>query len=121
MKPPRTELVLSRCPDCRIGLFIVRSLAYTLRTPPVISLPIVTPPCPAAKEEFWMTMFWLGTFTRRPSVLRPDLIATQSSPTLKVIASISTPSQHSGSQPSVLGPVDCTVTPSMVTCVQRVG
>jgi hypothetical protein len=34
-----------------------RSRAYTFFTPPVISLPIVMPPWPFAKLQFWITTF----------------------------------------------------------------
>src|ERR1700729_2084381 len=119
--PPRSVLVLIRCPACRLALFMVRSRAYTFFTPPVISLPMVMPPCPLAKLLFWMTTFWLGTLTRRPSASRPDLIAMQSSPVLKVTLSMTTPSQDSGSQPSVFGPEDEIDRPRTVTFRHRFG
>ena len=67
------------------------------------------------------TMFSLGRAQRRPSTLRPDLIAIQSSPVLKVQSSISTFLQDSGSQPSPLGPLLSTVTPRTVRSSQRSG
>ena len=54
----------------------------------------------------------------RPSRLRPLLIAMQSSPVLKKQSSISTRSQHSGSQPSPLGPSLIIFTRRTVTSVE---
>ena len=49
-------------------------------------------------------MFFDGILRSRPSRLRPLLMAIQSSPVSKKQSSMSTRSQHSGSQPSPLGP-----------------
>jgi hypothetical protein len=51
-----------------------------------------------------MITFSVGLFSRRPSALRPDLMAMQSSPVSKTQSSISTSRQDSGSHPSLLGP-----------------
>ena len=66
-------------------------------------------------------MFSLGTLSRRPSALRPDLIAMQSSPVSNVQRSISTSRHDSGSQPSLFGPWLSIVTPRTVTFVQSTG
>src|SRR5581483_12233471 len=82
---------------------------------------MVTPPCPFFMWQPWITMFCDGTFTRRPSSLRPDLIAMQSSPVLKKQLSISTSEQDSGSHPSVFGPEASILRLRTVTLVQRHG
>ena len=68
-------------------------------------------------------MFSDRTVTRRPSALRPALIAMQSSPVSKKQLLISTSRQDSGSQPSVFGPSPDTWTcrSFTVTLVQRTG
>ena len=81
-----------------------QSCAKTFQHPPEISLPIVTPPWPSRISQLRTMMFSLGTFTRRPSALRPDLIAMQSSPVSNAQRSISTSRHDSGSQPSLFGP-----------------
>jgi hypothetical protein len=48
-------------------------------------------------------MFRLGTSTRRPSALRPALMAMQSSPVSKVLPVMTTSVHDSGSQPSLSG------------------
>ena len=58
--------------------------------PPETSLPIETPPWPSFIWQSRMMMFSLGTLMRRPSALRPDLIAMQSSPVLNTQLLIST-------------------------------
>ena len=58
---------------------------------------------------------------RRPSALRPDLSAMQSSPVSNRQSSINTPRHESGSQPSLFGPADRTVTRRTVTLVLSVG
>ena len=95
--------------------------AYTWRTPPEISLPIVTPPWPSRISQSRTMMFSLGTLMRRPSALRPDLIAMQSSPVSKRQRSISTSRHDSGSQPSLFGPWLSIVTSRTVTFVQSTG
>jgi hypothetical protein len=68
-----------------------------------------------------MTIFSEGTSSRRPSLLRPDLIAMQSSPVSNTHPSMSTSREDSRSQPSLLGPWEETVTPRTVTFTQSVG
>src|SRR6266849_2339243 len=69
-----------------------------------------------------MTMFWLGVLSRRPSALRPDLIAMVSSRAVKEQFLITTWSQDSGSQLSVFPREhSLVVTPSTITFVQSVG
>src|SRR5215472_1866020 len=96
--------------------------AYTLRIPPVISLPQVMPPHGPWNLQPNTTMFWEGILTRRPSSSRPDLMAMQSSYASSVQFLITTWSQDSGSHPSVcewlVPPV---VTPSIVTLRHSVG
>src|SRR5579863_9149694 len=104
MVPPRTALVLNRIASLRLGLFSRQFSAYTLRTPPDISLPMVSPPCPSFISQLRMTRFSLGTPTRRPSRFRPDLIAMQSSPVSNTQFSIRTSRDESGSHPSLFGP-----------------
>src|SRR5436305_9081115 len=93
----------------------------TFRIPPETSLPIETPPCPSFMTQSRITTLLQGTFTRRPSSFRPDLIAMQSSPVLKTQLLINTSSQHSGSQPSLLGPLLSIFTLRTVTFLQRTG
>ena len=66
-------------------------------------------------------MFSVGTLTRRPSALRPDLIAMQSSPVSKWQSSISTSRHDSGSQPSLFGPWVAMRTLRTVTFVHSTG
>ena len=66
-------------------------------------------------------MFSLGTFTRRPSALRPDLIAMQSSPVSNTQRSMSTSRHDSGLQPSLFGPSLEIFTPRTVTFSQSTG
>src|SRR3569833_140643 len=68
-----------------------------------------------------MIKFADGTFTRRPSVLRPDLIAMQSSPVSNRHFSINTSRQLSGSQPSLFAPCETISTPRTVTLVHNRG
>src|SRR4051794_39486064 len=77
-----------------------------LRTPPEISLPIVTPPCPSFISQPRTIIFSVGTPILRPSSLRPDLIAMQSSPVSKEQFSTSTSLHDSGSHPSLFGPCE---------------
>src|SRR6185312_3708066 len=121
IRPPRAALFLMRSAMFKVGLFISQSWANTLRTPPDISLPTVTPPCPFFMWQPRITMFSAGTFTRRPSSLRPDLMAMQSSPVLKKQFSISTSEHDSGSHPSVFGPELLIYRSLTVTFLQRHG
>ena len=81
--PDSEVLVLMRTTRSRLGLSILLFSANTLRQPPLISLPITTPPCPFFISQLRMMMFSLGLPHRRPSLLRPLLMAIQSSPVLK--------------------------------------
>ncbi len=58
---------------------------------------------------------------RRPSALRPDLTAMQSSPVSKKQPSMSTSLHDSGSQPSLFGPCVAMWTRRTVTFVQSTG
>ena len=100
---------------------MVQFSTKTLRHPPLTSLPMTTPPCPSSMEQRRTMMFWLGRFQRRPSALRPLLMAIQSSPVWKRQSSINTPSHDSGSQPSPLGPSFQKVTPRTTTFLLRRG
>ena len=102
--PPRIALVLMRTANSSSGLSSSQSSAKTLRVPPEHSLPIVTPPWPFFMRQLRMTMFSDGTLTRRPSALRPALIAMQSSPVSNEQFVMRTSRHDSGSQPSVFGP-----------------
>ena len=95
--------------------------AKMFRAPPEISLPMVTPPCPSFITQSRMTMFSTGTLTRRPSLLRPDLMAMQSSPVSNVHRSIRTSRHDSGLQPSLLGPWVTIVSPRTVTFLHSTG
>src|SRR5690242_1462269 len=119
--PPRYELVLMRSARCRFGLLILQSRTITLRTPPDDSLPMLTPPCPSFILQFCTIRFSHGLLTRRPSALRPDLIAMQASPVSKVHPSISTSVHDSGSQPSLLGPWLLMLTLRTVTFFDNTG
>src|SRR4029079_18022537 len=90
-------------------------------TPPDISLPTVIPPCPSRIRQPRTMMFLVGTFTRRPSAFRTDLIAMQTSPVLKSQFSIKTSVHDSGSQPSLFGPWLLIFTSRTVTLVQSTG
>ncbi len=63
-----------------------------------------TPPCPSCMRQLRTITFSQAAPTRRPSRLRPLLMAMQSSPVSKSQPSISTSVEHSGSQPSLFGP-----------------
>src|SRR6187431_862851 len=71
--------------------------------------------------QLLIRIFSEGMFRRRPSALRPDLMAMQSSPVSNKQFLITTFLQDSGSQPSELGPRLANVTPSTVTLLQRTG
>ena len=62
-----------------------------------------------------------GAASRRPSALRPDLMAMQSSPVSKTAFSTRTSVEESGSQPSLFGPDETTVTPRTITLRDRTG
>jgi hypothetical protein len=59
----------------------------TFRTPPETALPITTPPWLPFMVQPRITMFSEGTPRRRPSSLRSDLMAMQSSPVSKTQSS----------------------------------
>src|SRR5580692_11684819 len=86
------------------GLSILQFSTCTSRTSPEVSLPMVTPPCPSFITQFLTIILWLGTPTRRPSRLRPLLMAMQSSPVSNSQSSISTSLDDSGLHPSLFGP-----------------
>src|SRR2546423_693277 len=68
--PPRPRVVLKRSP-----LSVSRKtqlVTLTLRTPPDISLPITTPPCPCSTVQLRTTIFSVGRPRRRPCSSRPD-------------------------------------------------
>ena len=119
--PPRIALVLILIPRSRSGLLMAHCSTKTSRAPPLISLPIVTPPCPARIRQPRTTTRSTGTLTRLPSALRPDLRAMQSSPVSKVVSSIRTSEHDSGLQPSLLGPREAMVTRRTVTFEERTG
>src|SRR3954463_444417 len=119
--PPRTAFDLRRRTRSRLGLSIRQFSTNTLRQPPEISLPIVTPPCPSRITQRRTTIFSEGSPPRLPSLLRPDLMAMQSSPVSKVHPSINTSRQDSGSHPSLFGPCETISTPRTVTLVQSRG
>ena len=119
ISPPRQVLVLIRMTRSRFGLSIRQS--STNKLPPEISLPITTPPCPFLIMQPRTIMFSLGIFHLRPSSLRPDLMAIQSSPVSNVQFSINTFLQDSGSHPSPLGPRLKTVTPLTIKLSQKRG
>ena len=112
--PPRQVLVFRRSTRSRLGESISQSSTNTLRQPPEISEPMTTPPCPSAIVQWRTMMFSEGMFQRRPSSLRPLLIAMQSSPVWKRQFSMSTFSHDSGSHPSPLGPSLMMVRPRTV-------
>src|SRR3984885_8314044 len=121
MRPPRMALFLMRTATSKWGLSIRQFSAKTLRTPPEISLPTVTPPWPSFIRQLRMTMFCEGIPNRRPSAFLPDLMAMQSSPVLKKQFSTSTSVEDSGSHPSVFGPKLLMVSPRTVTFVHSTG
>src|SRR5262245_8944666 len=99
--PPRP-----RCDLTRIPISVPRKTqleTVTFRTPPDISLPIVTPPCPLYITQLVIVISSEALPILRPSSLVPDLIAMQSSPTSIRQLEICTFLQASGLMPSVLG------------------
>src|SRR5918911_301968 len=91
--------------------------------PPVCSLPqVIAPQLPFIRQPK-TTMFWQGTLTRRPSASRPDLMAMLSSCAPRSQLLMTTWSQDSGSQPSVLlcAVLGSVLTPSTVTLRHSVG
>ena len=98
----------------------------TRLTPPDISLPITTPPCPESITQLVIVIFSQAFPYFRPSASRPDLIVIQSSPTLIKQSEIRTFRQEDGFIPSVLGPFGSfegllIVTPCTVTLSQKAG
>ena len=63
--------------------------ANTQRAPPEIWLPTTTPPWPSFMRQLRIRMFCDGVARRRPSALRPEFTAMQSSPVSKEQSSIS--------------------------------
>ena len=92
-----------------------------LRAPPEISLPMVTPPWPSIMSQSRMITFSIGLCSRRPSALRPDLSAMQSSPVSNEHFSIRTSRHDSGSQPSLLGAWLLIFTPRTITLPHSTG
>ena len=118
--PPRPRCVFRRMP--RSVPSKTQLLMTTFFTPPDISLPITTPPCPASMVKLVIVIFSQGLFTRRPSSSLPHLIAMQSSPTSMWQFEIRTFRHESGLIPSVFGESfglimvrSCTVTFSQYT------
>src|SRR5215471_16250575 len=93
----------------------------TLLTPPEISLPTDTPPCPFFMWQSRMITLRVGVCSLRPSAFLPDLMAMQSSPVLKKQFSMRTSVHDSGSHPSVLGPEASIVSPRTITFVHSTG
>src|SRR6185437_6253371 len=119
--PPRTALDFNRSAHTRFELLISQFSTNTLLQLPEISLPIAVPAWPSRIVQLRMIKFSHGTFTRRPSLLRPDLMAMQSSPVSNKHFSIKTSLQLSGSQPSLFGPCEKISTPRTVTFVHSNG
>ena len=98
---PRPRRVLMRRPR---SLPSIRQLCTrTCFTPPLISLPTVTPPCPSSMWQYAISMSSQGVLYSFPMYILPDLMAMQSSPVEKRMPSALTFLQLSGSKPSVLG------------------
>src|SRR5699024_1895402 len=97
--PPRSRRVFSRIP--RSDPWNTQLLITMLRTPPLISLPITTPPCPRTIVHPVMVTFSVATRSGVRSV--PALSAMQSSPTSMWQSLMRTLRQDSGSMPSVFG------------------
>ena len=95
-------------------------LMVTFFTPPLISLPITTPPCPLNMVQLVMVIFSQGTPSLRACKSRPDLMVMQSSPTEMWQSLMCTFLQDSGLMPSVLGEGTLwMVMPLMVTLSQK--
>src|SRR3954469_5403999 len=122
VKPPRRVLDFTYSANF-VSPLTVSWWAYTFRIPPVCSLPQVIAPQLPFITQFTTTRFWHGTFTRRPSASRPDLIAMLSSCAPRLQFAMTTWSHDSGSQPSVLecAVLGSVVTPSTVTLRHSVG
>ncbi len=103
------------------GESMMQSSTNRFLNPPDISLPTTTPPWPFSIRQWRTITFSVGMFQRRPSRLRPLLIAMQSSPVSKKHPSISTFLHDAGSQPSPFGPSFCTCTPLTVRFSQSNG
>jgi hypothetical protein len=121
MTPPRRAFDLMRNARSRFGLSIRLFSMKMFFAPPDISLPMATPACPSRIVEPRTMMFSTGRATRRPSSLRPDLIATQSSPTSNTQFSIRTSFEESGLQPSLLGPWLTISRPRTITFSESTG
>ena len=115
---PRVDLIrIPRSVPSNTQLEIV-----TLRTLPLISLPITTPPCPESMVQLVIVIFSQGTPKRRACASLPDLIVMQSSPTDIWQSLICTLRQDSGFTPSVFGEGALSmVIPFMVTLSQNSG
>src|SRR5436190_679488 len=122
LNPPRNVFDFTYSANF-VSPWMVRSKAYTLRMPPVCSLPQVIAPQLPFITQCATTTFWVGLLIRRPSASRPDLMAMLSSCAPRLQLTMTTWSHDSGSQPSVF---ECAVlgsvcTPSTMTFVQSVG
>ena len=94
----------------------------TLRTLPLISLPITTPTWPESMVQLVMVIFSQGTPKRRACASLPDLIVMQSSPTDIWQSLICTLRQDSGLTPSVFGEGALSIViPFIITLSQNSG
>ena len=122
--PPRPREDFKRIP-ASVPSNIQLEIA-TLLTPPDISLPITTPPCPESIIQLVIVIFSQAFPYLRPSASRPDFIVMQSSPTLMKQSEMRTFRHEVGLIPSVLGPFGfsdglCIVTPCTTTSSQNAG
>jgi len=118
--PPRPRVDFRRIP--RSVPSKTQLLMVTFFTPPLISLPITTPPCPLNMVQLVMVIFSQGTPSLRACKSRPDLMVMQSSPTEMWQSLMCTFLQDSGLMPSVLGEGTLwMVMPLMVTLSQNSG
>ena len=101
--PPRPRDAFSRIPASVPSK--TQFEMVTRFTPPDISLPITTPPCPESMIQLVIVMFSQAFPYLRPSASRPDLMVMQSSPTLMKQSEMRTLRQEVGLMPSVLGPL----------------
>ena len=118
--PPRPRVDFRRIP--RSVPSKTQLLMVTFFTPPLISLPITTPPCPLNMVQLVIVIFSQGTPSLRACRSRPDLMVMQSSPTEMWQSQMCTFLHDSGLMPSVLGEGTLwMVMPLMVTLSQNSG
>src|ERR1035437_5120256 len=101
MVPPRVLALLNRIP-AGTAPSTVSPLTSTLRMPPEVSLPMVTPAAPPRTVLSYILIFSVGRLTRRPSASRPALRQIASSLQSRSQCATSTSDEESISNPPEL-------------------